>query len=369
VEGPATYGGKTQYTLSIWLDGWYPICEEIRAAQIGIQLTGKGPAYNGSGLKWIGDGTRTESMIHLSQSDFSKIDGVGFIAPPQKDPAKRLLSAIRTSCQTNYSPQRRLRFEDFQVSDNLGYFGIQSDVYDYAFVAGVLSGWDGSKNSNDDFFVLDNFNIGFCESAIRVTNNQAVQWSITNFGSYGCDYMYYSDHGGSFLGRNWYPNSQLRKSVIHCAGYPWDSLHVDLTGFSCEHMQCESLVSATSSLSGHVQGLYAQASSTDKPRDFYWLKLDNHASCQFSFRDLVGGTTNYYGTEPVRHVVKLGPHVTSKVDYKLSFDDCRGVEELVQLAQPKAPKSWRTIDLTVNGRRVDVDDTKDEYTPIGKLLK
>ena len=368
IKGPASYGGSTKFVAPVFLTGWYPIAEEWRVCQRGLQLTGKGPVYGGSGLKWFGDGSRTEAMVHLSESDFSKIEGVGFIAPRQSDPAKRLLAAIRTSCTVG-SPQRAIRIQDVQVSDNIGYFGEPGVDENYSFVAGVLSGGDGSLNANDDFFVIDSLTVGMAESAMRVTNSMAVQWTVNNFRSYSCDYMYYSDNGGSFLGRNWYPNSYLRKSVIHHGGPIHEVLHCDLTGFDCEHMKCESFISSTGGLSGQVQGRFLHAAQLDQPRDFYWLKLENHSRCRFAFRDLIGGTSNYYGNAPLRHVVQLGPHVSSKIDYKLSFDNCEAAETMVHLWQPSyGGPSHRTIDLSVNGRRGIVTNTLREYEALVELV-
>lgn len=366
IAGP--YGDHRFFAASVFLSGWYPICEEIRVSRFTLDLQGKGPAFGASGLKWIGPTRSEQSMIHFTESDFSRISRVGLLGQLTSDPDSRLLAAIRTSWQPGTGPQRRLRFEDLVINDVVGYH--EQPGQGYAFKAGILSGGPGSMNGNDDFFVVDNVNIGMCESAIRVTNSMAVQWSIENFGAYNCDYMYYSDMGGSVLGRNWYPNSFIERSVFHCAGPIHESLHIDVTGFDCEHMRCESLISATSSLTGQLQGRFIHAAALAEPRDFYWLKLKNHCNGHFVFRDLVGSTSHHYGNAPLRHLVQLGPHLTSDVNYSLAFDNCRGIEDLVSLWQPGHDgESHRTVELAVNGKRRLVKKTQSEFTTVGELVR
>ena len=362
VEGPASYGGNAQYALSIWLDGWYPICEEIRVAQIGVHITGKGPNYSGSGLKWIGPGREDQSVIHFCESDSSRLTSFGIWG--NRELAKPMLAAIRAS----YSPQfggsqRDIRIEQVTVNDP-GNHSWQPGVNN-AFDAALLEGGPDSINGNNDFFVVDHLMAHGCRAGIRVDHSQAVQWTIDNYKS-SCDVMYESRQGGSFIGRNWWPLSRT-KTVISCTGTRNDNLHIDLSGFDCEYMQSDALVDVSSSISGRLAGRALQTSGTKVDRDFYLLRMRDYAACRFVFQDLLLLTSSAYGPGKVRHCVQLGPDAYSNVDYRLAFESCHFTESVSLLQNA----GWvpRRVHLRVDEKRVVVVDTKIKDPTISELTK
>lgn len=355
------FGDSRFISAIIAISGWYPICEELKFFRCGIKLLGKCPAYGGSGFKWIGPTKPDESMIHISGSDFFTIDSVGFYGQQTFDKSQRMLSAIRTSWQQGTTdPQRRLRFENININDSTGHFG--EWPRGYPFVSGIFAGGPGSTDGNDDFFVINNINIGFVESGIKVAYPQAVQWTIDNYGCFHSDCMYHSERGGSFVGRNWYPQSYIHDSVIACSGGIHEVLHVDLHGFSSEHLRAKSLVSVSSSLTGQIQGHMLQASGLSEGRNFWLLDVQNHCRAIFSFQDLHLSTTQLYGASPVRMAMRFGPDSLAGLDYRANFRNCR-FEAPVYLSQKAGPARNR-IEICVDERRTMIRGTSDNLTAV-----
>lgn len=353
--------GKERKTATVFLSGWYPICEQLDIVKLHVHILGHSPTFAGSGFRWFGPTDPTQSMMYLRDAEFSCINRVGFVGPNEG----KLLSAIRLACiRKDGNVQRRIRIQDVIINDPIGAHEHRNPR---SFSAGVLGGGPGYTNWNNDFFIFDNLLVHSCDAAMQVDGDQAVGWQIDNFGSSQCDYMYLSTHGGHFEGNNWYPSKDTWKSVIHCSADIGRKLRFNLTGFHTEHLRANAMISSTAQLHGTIAGSMIQFSGLDEYRTAWLIDLQNHCRCHVTFRDLSIGRSTYLGKVLPKLGLRLGPHETSRVEYTVGFDNVMGAEAVELYQQNLGGPHHRTVKIVTDAGVKHAGRQSQHFTPIGNL--
>lgn len=183
-------------------------------------------------IKYFREAAQT-SILNLTGCDNSVIANVGFMGNYTVEDNERPLAAIRFSNVSGYSVQRRCQLENIIICDPTGEF---VDLRQgYGFHRGILEGGQGSFNGNNDFFILSNININRVNHGIRIEYDQAVEWTINNYGfGYG-DVMFSSHRGTIINGDGWYCYSDVYEGLIKLTGT--GALQLKLSGVSSEHLK------------------------------------------------------------------------------------------------------------------------------------
>lgn len=171
--------------------GIYGISGPIHVPAASVQIIGRGPVLDGSGLKWVGSTTDTnnqsKTMLRLNSGNHMKVYGMSFIGPLTSDTNAALRAAIELDCTDYGDPWmynvlgKDIEIQHCEINPGSGefmldYYGLSAR---YNFIAGFRIG--GSPDpGNFDFGRVENTSFSHCHAAIRNDLGQSVNWYYDN---------------------------------------------------------------------------------------------------------------------------------------------------------------------------------------------
>jgi hypothetical protein len=338
----ASYGTRV-YGVTIKLSGWYAITDELVVNQASVRFKGTSPVFEGTGLKWIGQhttATAEKSIIKFTGADFGGVENVGFMCSHgAPDDSTRLKAAINIMYIDGQLSQRRLIFRNIQIGDGIGYFA--SSEPNYYMTHGIYCG-DG-KNGNNDFIIIDQLLTGGIKIGIRISNNQALDWSISQYGfTYG-EVMFQTDTGGGVRGNNWYAAASTRECVIKALGTQNDQLRIEIDDMSSEHLQSDHFIYATSLVRGKFTNGYIWFDGTGGNADS--IEVMAGSGLQYASQIELERVTFICNNSKKLQLNYSG--ITGFFNSFLSLKNCAGIYDLY--IKTPDPLLGGTLELSIDG--------------------
>lgn len=353
------YGDKARGAL-VRFNAWFGVSDQI-LVKGATQLLGKSPEFESSGLRWLGTGDSSKSILLLEEAEFSSIKDMGFRGRGSSNEATMLRSAIELHfLYATMQTQRKITIQNIIIGNPIGYFAGDNTGMGggYDFKRGIYVSGDAGNN---DFHLVEGLFIADTDIGIDNASDQAVEMEINGYQKNYGGVMYRSQLGGSVIGDRWY--AEATDGVFDIGGTIAQEIRIGMTNLSTEYLASNYFIKSNAKVRLEVSGesyFSVNPNMSDSADGFALIKgqggagLDANykfSSVRFAFNPGYEGKTLYPGyvnPTPRMYIDQSYSVATSK---SVIFDNCSGMKDYMYFKFPVSydPNNSNYTFLTFRG--------------------